>query len=108
MILYKYSKISVFKNLEETAMAMSVYRVNSAYLRTSGINNQKHDKSFPGKKINFEKASTEGFVQTLIRLLKLTPKHANDNFLQNKSSLRDDVWLRGQFHGGAARAGSGE
>lgn len=89
-------------------MAMSVYRVNSAYLRTSGVNNRKHDKSVSGKNISFEKASTEGFVQTLIKLLKLTPKHANDNFLQNKSNMRDDVWLRGQFHGGATRAGSGE
>lgn len=56
-------------------MTMSVYRVNSAYLRTSSVNNSNTHKTSPKNNVSFGKAK-EGIIQLALKALERKPSNS--------------------------------
>lgn len=78
-------------------MTMSVYRVNSAYLKTTSVSNRKADKTNYVQNVSFGKSTPTGWLYNLKRILTFAPKHANDNFSLPKQ--KPQVELLRHFHG---------
>lgn len=55
-------------------MSMSIYRVNSAYLRTSSVNNRNNNKSNSAKDVSFGKGSDGIFASVLKTFTRKTPQ----------------------------------
>lgn len=60
-------------------MTMSVYRVNSAYLRTSSVNNKKTAKSNLAQNVSFQKSTPKKLVNAIDKFVSLIRGHVNDN-----------------------------